>query len=565
MILLKKKLAVGSALLAISGALMMCAGGLWAQDKDGADAAANPKAELQTNAAGAQIAVEAPDAGSDASAKHESPLEAFHKRFASDREKGVGINRNAIVVMGRSVVLKANESAETVVVIGGSAKILGKVREEVVVIGGDIDVQGEVGQEVVAVMGGVKVGPTAKLYSDLVAVGGKAEVEEGAEVHGQTQEVDMGGMGLPNPEWLRKWFIHCVLKLRPLAPQVGWVWGVAGMSFLFYLLVAAAFPRPVEACVEGLTRRPATTFVMGLLTVILSPVVLLILTVTVMGPLVVLTALFLGVIVGKVAILEWIGFQVTRQASGPAFQKPVIALFVGAIIITSLYMIPVLGLLTFGIIGSWGLGSAVTAAFAGLRRELPDKSTPAAPVTPIAPEPPAEPRPEPAMATAGGGSLMGSAESWKAEETAGPQVATATLAAAAAAALPEALVFPRAGFWERMAAAFLDMVLVGILSAPVHGPPLGFLVALAYFAGMWGWKGTTIGGIVLGLKVVRPDGQPITFTVALVRALAAAFSAVVLFLGFIWIAWDPEKQGWHDRIAGTVVVRLPRGTPLVCF
>ena len=45
----------------------------------------------------------------------------------------------------------------------------------------------------------------------------------------------------------------------------------------------------------------------------------------------------------------------------------------------------------------------------------------------------------------------------------------------------------------------------------------------------------------------------------------AALSAVVFFLGFLWIAWDDEKQGWHDRIAGTAVVRLPRGTPLVCL
>jgi uncharacterized RDD family membrane protein YckC len=39
----------------------------------------------------------------------------------------------------------------------------------------------------------------------------------------------------------------------------------------------------------------------------------------------------------------------------------------------------------------------------------------------------------------------------------------------------------------------------------------------------------------------------------------------VLFLGFFWIIWDAEKQGWHDKIAGTVVVRLPRGMPLVCL
>ena len=116
-----------------------------------------------------------------------------------------------------------------------------------------------------------------------------------------------------------------------------------------------------------------------------------------------------------------------------------------------------------------------------------------------------------------------------------------------------------------MGAGFLDIVLVSIVGSIVDMAPLGLLLALAYFAGMWAWKGTTIGGIVLGLKVARLDGQPVTFAVALVRALAAAFSIVVLFLGFLWIAWDADRQGWHDRIAGTVVLRLPRGTPLVCF
>ena len=137
--------------------------------------------------------------------------------------------------------------------------------------------------------------------------------------------------------------------------------------------------------------------------------------------------------------------------------------------------------------------------------------------------------------------------------------------ASPAPALPEVLSFPKAGFWERMGAAFLDVVLVSILGAIVGGPPQAFLVALAYFAGMWTWKGTTIGGIVLGLKLVRLDGQRITFVVALVRGLAAAFSVVVVFLGFLWITWDRDKQGWHDKIAGTVVLRLPRGTPLVCI
>jgi len=123
-----------------------------------------------------------------------------------------------------------------------------------------------------------------------------------------------------------------------------------------------------------------------------------------------------------------------------------------------------------------------------------------------------------------------------------------------------------------MGAAFLDIVFVGIVIAMAGGLfghpvrfPFGFLITLAYFAGLWAWKGTTIGGIVLKLQVVRHDGGPLTFLVALVRGLAAAFSTAVFFLGFFWIGWDREKQGWHDKIAGTVVVRLPRSASLVCF
>ena len=114
-----------------------------------------------------------------------------------------------------------------------------------------------------------------------------------------------------------------------------------------------------------------------------------------------------------------------------------------------------------------------------------------------------------------------------------------------------------------MGAAFLDVILVSILFGLVGGPPFGFLVVLAYFAGLWAWKGTTVGGVILKLKVVRLDGQPLTFLVALVRALAAAFSIMVFFLGVLWIAWDQEKQGWHDKIAGTVVARLPHTQSLV--
>jgi len=250
--------------------------------------------------------------------------------------------------------------------------------------------------------------------------------------------------------------------------------------------------------------------------------------------------------------LESIGLKIGKHSSTEALHHPLVGLLFGAIIIMLLYLVPFVGMLTLAMVGIWGLGGAVTAAFGGMRREAAEKAAlrkaarpPSAP--PGQPATADNPTPNPTV-TAGQGT-----------------VSPADVTPPFQAPLTDELAYPRAGFWERMGAALLDMVLVGILAAVVHFPPLGLLIGLVYFAGMWARKQTTIGGIVVGLKVVRIDGQRFTFVTAIVRALAAMFSVVVFFFGFLWIGWDVEKQGWHDKIAGTVVVRLPRGVPLVVF
>jgi uncharacterized RDD family membrane protein YckC len=278
-----------------------------------------------------------------------------------------------------------------------------------------------------------------------------------------------------------------------------------------------------------------------------------------------IAALILCAIAGKVALLQWLGFKLGRHFGTEGLRNPLLALFLGALILTVFYIVPVVGLLAFAITTVWGLGAGVTAAFGALRKELPEK--PAAQAVPTSmPGPPNFGTGQGTEAGAMAGSPGFSEPNPMSFSDAGaPAGGTATMTAPAATAAPlmtpEALAYPKAGFWERMAAGFLDFVLIGVLGAVAH--PIWPLIALAYFTGMWAWKGTTIGGIVLGLKVVRLDGRPASFLVSLVRALAAAFSMIVLFLGFLWIAWDVEKQGWHDKIAGTVVLKLPRGTPLL--
>ncbi len=493
---------------------------------------------------------------------------------ASDSPNNEGRNDvQPIVLFGQNAELKAGETAEAVVVIGGSATIHGHVRDAVVVIGGDLEVDGQVGdaavaifgnvhvkpggtihQDAVAVMGTVSAAPGVKIGGDSVSIGGKLDLADGAIVKGQKVSV-----GLPRPfanvKWLRDWFTYCALEFRPLSLKVGFVWVIAAVFFLIYLLIAAAFPQPVQACVDDLNRRPATIFLMGLLTKLLVPFVYLILMATGIGLIVIpfiWVALLLCAIVGKVALLEWLGLKIGRNFGG-GFQKPLAGLLLGSIIVTLLYLVPVVGFLTFVFLGVWGLGCGVTAVFSRLRRETPDKPVPPAPPAAATPASPASPP----VIDPNASSFSGTGATLESP------VAPGTVPLNAPPVFPDVSSFPKAGLWERLGAAFLDIILILILSGIAHVWPFKLIVALAYFAGMWTWRGTTVGGIVLKLKVIRTDGRPLTFVVALVRGLAAAFSVVILFLGFLWIAWDKDKQGWHDKIAGTEVVRLPHSAPLV--
>ncbi len=130
-------------------------------------------------------------------------------------------------------------------------------------------------------------------------------------------------------------------------------------------------------------------------------------------------------------------------------------------------------------------------------------------------------------------------------------------------AAPAALsvVLPRAAFRERLAAFVLDVILVSLIVAvawPFRGSRIFFLALLVYHIGFWIWKQTTVGGLITQLKVIRMDGQPLSPADAVVRGLSGIFSVVVVGLGFLWILRDPEQQAWHDKIAGTYVVKVPR-------
>src|SRR5262249_49191275 len=91
-----------------------------------------------------------------------------------------------------------------------------------------------------------------------------------------------------------------------------------------------------------------------------------------------------------------------------------------------------------------------------------------------------------------------------------------------------------------------DLVLVGVLT---------LLLLFLNFVVLAGNNGQTAGMRILGIRIIRTDGRPFTMGRAVLRHLAGyPLSMLGFFLGFLWILWDRRQQGWHDKLARTVVV-----------
>ena len=78
-----------------------------------------------------------------------------------------------------------------------------------------------------------------------------------------------------------------------------------------------------------------------------------------------------------------------------------------------------------------------------------------------------------------------------------------------------------------------------------------------YFVACWATTGQTVGKLSVGIKVIRTDSSPLDLRSAFIRFLGSLLCASTLGIGFIMVAFDSRKQGLHDRIADTYVVKLP--------
>ena len=468
------------------------------------------------------------------------------------------------------------EVSGAVVSVFGDSRASGSVGDSVVAVLGDVYVNGKVANTVVAVLGDVELGPQAEVNGEVVTIGGTLRRDASAVVRGGVEEVMTGTVS--GFRWLRPWIQHCLLYARPLAlaPGLGWAWGIA-LSFLaLYLVLALAFREGVDRCVATLEAHPGRTLLASILVMLLTPWVLLLLTITVIGMIAVPFVLLLiacAALFGKAVILSWIG---RRCLSIPERAPPgsvALAVLTGGAIVLLLYLVPVLGAIVFNVLGMLAVGvvvytlilqhrarpaAAAPAADAGAHAAAAGAAAAAAGAAAAA----SAPAPE-ATAPRAGAAFQAAAET-PAPEAAPPPPPPPPPGAPPSATSVAELAAPRAGFWIRMAALALDAILIGVLLGFVHrSAHLELLALAAYGAVMWKLKGTTIGGIVCNLKVVRVDGRPIDWPTAIVRALSCFLSLAAVGLGFLWIVLDDERQAWHDKIAGTVVVQLPKGVSLL--
>ncbi len=522
-----------------------------------------------------------------------------------DAELAAGSHATSVVAVFGSASSAGNVDNDVVSVLGSTHVTGGTVGQQAVAVLGSVYINGEVSGEVVAVMGNVELGPEAKVHGNITIVGGDLKKDSAAVVDGQVQNVI--GVDWSNFDWVRPWIQRCLLYGRPLAfsSGLGWAWGIALGLLALYVFLAVVFRGAVDKCIQTLQKEPGPSILAALVLTLAIPVLIVLLAITVVG-IAAIPFLVIGLVCattfGKVAVLAAIGKRCTPSMANDPVSHTIAGVIVGGLILLVLYTLPVMGFVIYKLTDLLGLGVVAYTLLVGVRAQRMARSggpgagaaavgavpgvgggPTAAPFT-EAPRGPdftvgrdgrAEPHfGEAADLGARGGTGAAAAGPAFGDFTAddrqgspgaqgsGPPPPNTTSEPSGQPPL-NVSALPRAGFGIRMGALLLDIVLVGIVTHQLHDHDVFLVLLAAYGAVMWKLKGSTIGGIICGLQVLRVDGRPIDWPTAVVRALSCFLSLAVVGLGFIWIAIDHDRQGWHDKIAGTAVVRAPKGTSLL--
>jgi len=170
------------------------------------------------------------------------------------------------------------------------------------------------------------------------------------------------------------WITRGLLLGRLIVPDLPWVWTVVAVILFIYLMVNALFVGPVGAAANTVSARPISSFLLGLLVLVLMVPAIAILAATVIGIAIVpfvLCAIVVAGLVGKVGVIRAIGRAVWPEGEDDSRVQSFRSVILGFAVLTVAYMIPAVGLITWAITGVIGLGGATAAFRAAMRRNLP--------------------------------------------------------------------------------------------------------------------------------------------------------------------------------------------------
>lgn len=115
---------------------------------------------------------------------------------------------------------------------------------------------------------------------------------------------------------------------------------------------------------------------------------------------------------------------------------------------------------------------------------------------------------------------------------------------------------------SRLISALIDGFIVSLITGLLIGAGrgaggvIGILIGLAYYWYCWTRQdGQTLGKRILHLRVIKADGTPISDSDAVLRFLGYHINTWVFMIGWIWLLFDSNRQGWHDKLVSTYVVR----------
>jgi hypothetical protein len=261
-----------------------------------------------------------------------------------------GVAARDVVSFGNDVRIRAGESVpRDVFCMGCHVIVEGTVGRDVVVIGGDADIQGQIGRDVFVLGGHLKLGPNSSVGRDAVTMGGHLDRDPGAQVGRDV----VGGVPVGSSFGLG-WFVASYLFR--LASSLA--------LFILAVVLAALFPKQVEATSVLLEHRLGASFGLGCLGVIGGIALATIFAVTVILlplSLAISIGLFAAWLLGWTALLLMVGRRILAMSERRG--SALTALLAGGLVLGALSLVPFLGLLVGLLCGTVALGAALGSRF----------------------------------------------------------------------------------------------------------------------------------------------------------------------------------------------------------